>query len=151
MKSLKILFSIIITFSVFALISCGDSGNKPGADTETGSISSSSSSPSGLITTAIKDVADGDYETVVDLYVKKGGEALNKDDRAKLMALLPNAKAQFDKKGGIKDINVIEEKIADDGNSATVKYKIIFANGKNGGSEKVHFVKVDGDWKVRIN
>ncbi len=149
MKALKILFGTVIIFSMFALLSCGDSGNKGNAGEEGSSVSSSS--PSGVITTVINNVADEDYESVVALYVKKGGEELTKEDKAKLMAFLPAAKQQFDKKGGLKDVKIVDEKISDDGNTATVKYKIIFTNGKEGGTEKVKFLKVNGNWKIRIS
>jgi Domain of unknown function (DUF4878) len=149
MKSPRILIGSFILFSMIFLISCGDNGGEGNLSGESSSVSSSS--PSGVITKVVKNVADGDYESAIDLYAKKNGESLTKEDKAKMMALLPSAKDNFEKKGGLKEVKIIEENIAEDGNSAIVKYKMIYADGKQGKTEKVKFIKVNSDWKVRIN
>ena len=133
---------------MLALISCGE-GDKNNVTDEGSSVSSSS--PSGIITKVINNVSDGDYEAAIEYYVRKNGSELTKEDKAKLTAFLPSAKDNFEKKGGVKEVKIVDEKIADDGNSAEVKYQIIFGNDKEGKTERVKFIKVDGDWKVRVN
>lgn len=139
MKSFKILISAAIAIALFALMSCGGGGK--------GDVSS----PGGVTKTAMMNLADGNYDDVVKVYVTKKGEDLTDEEKAKLMAFMPTAKGEIDKNGGLKDVKILEEKVSEDGNSATVKAQMVYNNGKEGKSDRTKLIKVNGDWRIRIN
>ena len=138
MKSIKLFSNALMLAALLALMSCGGGG-------------SGSSSPGDVTKTAITNLADENYSDVVKVYVTKKGEDLTEEEQAKLMAFMPTAKAEIDKNGGLKEVQIIEETIAEDGNSATVKSKMIYSNGKEGKSDKTKLIKVNGSWRIRIN
>jgi len=74
---------------------------------------------------------------------------MTEEDKAKLTALFGAGKEEIAKKGGIKSIEIIEETISEDGNSAKVKAKTTFGDGtEDEGTSKL--IKVDGDWKIQF-
>lgn len=52
---------------------------------------------------------------------------------------------QLEKKQGIKNIEIISEEIAEDGNTATVKLKFTYGN-EEVNEEKMDMIKRDGKW-----
>jgi len=56
---------------------------------------------------------------------------------------------ELEKKGGLKSFEVLSEEIAEDGNSAVVKFKQVFGNGEESEDEQ-KMVKVDGKWLMDI-
>jgi len=76
-----------------------------------------------------------------------GDEEMSEKDREKLVALIGSAKEEIAKKGGIESIEILEETISEDGNSAKIKAKTTYGNGTDDeGSSKLKLV--DGDWKI---
>ena len=56
---------------------------------------------------------------------------------------------EYEKKGGIKDIEILSETISEDGNTAVVKTKTTFGNGETEeGDQKM--VKKDGKWLMSL-
>jgi len=138
MKSIKFLISAAMLSAILVLISCGGGGV-------------GSSSPGEVTKAAITNLADENFSDVVKVYVTKKGEDLTEEEQAKVMAFMPTAKAEIDKNGGLKEVQIIEEKIAEDGNTATVKSKMIYGNGNESKSDTTRLMKVNGSWRIRIN
>jgi hypothetical protein len=153
MKSLKIFFSSFIILGFIVIASCGDSGSD-GSKTDENVAEVKlpvKSSPSDVLIDAIENMADGDYEDVVEAYVRKNGEELTKEEKAKMLALLPSGKQDLEKKGGLKEVTIVEDTISQDGTTATVKFKKVYKDGKEGRAEKANLLLVDGKWKLKFN
>lgn len=58
--------------------------------------------------------------------------------------------SEIEKKGGVKTIEIVEEKISDDGTTATVKWKITYGNGETDDSD-AELIKINGNWKMKIS
>ena len=56
---------------------------------------------------------------------------------------------EYEKKGGIKDIEILSEQVAEDGNTAMVKTKYTYGNGETEEGEQ-QMVKKDGKWLMSI-
>lgn len=137
MKPTKLLFNALILIALMGLMSCGGG--------------SGSSSPGDVTKTAIENLANENYDDVIKVYVTKKGEDLSDEEQTKIMAFMPTAKAEIDKNGGLKEVQIIEETIAEDGNTASVKSKMIYGNGKEGKTDTTKLIKVNGSWRIRIN
>jgi len=108
-----------------------------------------SKTPSDVVKTALNNLKAKDYPGVIKYYVRKDGVAFTKEDTQKFNGLCAWATSEYEKKQGLKDIQIVEEKISDDGMTATVKYKLLFNNGSDSG-DKVNLKKVNGDWFIVI-
>jgi len=125
--------SLMCVIGLFSFSGCSSSGNNPGATVKKG----------------VKLLFDKKYEDAVKMYVKKDGEKLTEEEKAKLMGMMPMALKEKESKQGLKDVEIIEEKISDDGKTATVNYKMIFNNGDMD-NESAKMIKIDGEWYVVI-
>ena len=57
---------------------------------------------------------------------------------------------EYEKKDGLKSIEIISEEISEDGNSATVKIKQTYGNGETqDGTQSM--VKRDGKWLMSVD
>lgn len=137
MKSIKFLINAALLAAIFTLISCGGGA--------------SSNSPADVTKAAITNLADENYSDVVKVYATKDGKDLTEEEQAKLMAFMPTAKAELDKNGGLKEVKIVEETIAEDGNNAVVKTQLVYGNGKEGKTDSTKLIKVNGNWRIRIN
>ena len=106
---------------------------------------SKSASPSDVVKKAYDLMASKDYKAVAELYVSEEGKPLTTDESKKMEGLLGMASSKNEEKGGIKEVQIIEESISEDGNKAEVKSKIIFNNGTED-TDHAKLVKVDGKW-----
>ena len=133
MKKL-VLFRVIVV-AMLAFVSCSSGGSTP-AD-------------------ALKNYAtalqDGKYEKFVDgINFSNATPDQQKEAREGFVALVKEKGAkEFEKKGGFKGFEILSEEIAEDGNSAVVKFKQIYGNGEEEESEQ-KMVKVDGKWLMDI-
>ncbi len=59
------------------------------------------------------------------------------------------ANKEYAKKQGLKEIQIVEEKVAEDGMTARVRYKLIFNDGSDS-NDKANLKKVDGSWLIII-
>lgn len=118
---------------VLSFSSCGGgggiTGNTPGAKVEKG----------------VKLMFDKKFTDAVKMYVKKDGTKLTEEEAAKLAGMMPMALKEKESKQGLKDIEIIEEKISEDGKTADVRYKAIYNNGDTE-DQSTKLIKVDGDW-----
>jgi len=125
--------SLMFIIGLFSLSGCSSSGNKPGETVKKGA----------------KLLFDKKYEAAVKLYVKNDGEKLTEEEKAKLMGMMPMALKEKESKQGLKDVEIMEETISEDGKTATVKYKMIFNNGDTD-DERTELINIDGDWYMVI-
>ncbi|RKY90965.1 MAG: hypothetical protein DRQ01_08400 [Ignavibacteriae bacterium] len=135
MKTFKFLFSVALITAIFALISCGEGGL-------------GSSSPGDVVKISAGNIADEDYDALVTLYVNKNGEELSKEEQDKIKAIMPEVKKEMDKKGGLKEVIILEETIAEDGTTATVKTQIVFGDGEKSNEDTSNLIKVNGEWRI---
>ncbi len=130
----KLFGAIMMLACVLCFASCG------GADT-----------PTAVAEKSIQCLQDQDYKGYVDLLNVEAEEgedlAANKENA---VALIQGKAAQFiEKRGGIKSYEVLSEEIAEDGNSAKVKMKVVYGDDKED-EQTVKLVKVDDEWKVDL-
>ncbi len=135
MKKLTVLLSTIALVFLIGTQSCG--GGALG------------NSPSAIVKKSINLIAEKKYEKVVALYAKKDGTDLTEEEKGKMIGLLSMANAELIKKEGVKSLDIIEEKLSEDGNTAEVKWKITYGNGKTEDNDG-KLVKVGNDWKMII-
>ncbi|MCK9421588.1 MAG: DUF4878 domain-containing protein [Bacteroidales bacterium] len=137
MKKVSGLLTAMTMLFVLGLFSCGGGGGIMG------------NTPGDKVKKGVKLLYDKQYEAVVKMYVKKEGEKLTAEESAKLAGMMPMALKQKESKQGLKDVEIIEEKISEDGNKATVSYKVIYNNGETE-NESAKLIKVSGDWYLVI-
>jgi hypothetical protein len=123
------------------LTSCGGGGG--------GAAAILSKTPGDVVKSAINALKAKDYPGVIKYYVRKDGVEFTKEDTEKFTGLCTWASEEYDKKQGLKSIEIVEEKVAEDGMTATVKYKLLFNNGTDS-NDKVDLKKVNGDWLIII-
>jgi len=140
MKNLNVCLILSGLVLTFLLTSCGGNGGGPGILSKT---------PSDVLKSTINAVKDKDYQGAIKHYVRKDGVAFTKEDVQKFNGLCDWAAKEYEKKQGLKDIQIVEEKISDDGLTATVKYKLQFNNGTDS-DDKVNLKKINGDWFLVI-
>lgn len=135
MRKSNLLTVLVIALS-FVLSSCGGS-------------TGSSNSPSKAVEKAFGYYLKKDYDRMAAMYANGEGKKLTKEELDKVKAMMPYATQQDEKKGGLKDFEIVEETIADDGNSAKVKVVKKYGNGKED-TDRLTLVKVDGDWLINV-
>jgi len=133
MKTTKIVLCFLVLGAFFFLHSCGGP---------------SSGSPSSTVKTFIDKMAKGESEAAIAC-ISSNGKEMDQESKAKLIGLMAMGKAQSDKKQGIKNLDVLNEVIAADGNTATVKVKFTFGNGDTN-EEDYKLVKENGKWLITI-
>ena len=124
MKHIFKLFSLIIAF---VLVSCSGSEPKDLADKAAGYIQ------------------DKDSKALVEMI--SGYDEMSEQDQEMCTGLVAKSFAMMDKKDGLKDYEVLEEKI--DGEKATVKMKYVYGNGDED-EGKMKFEKKDGKWGLLL-
>lgn len=114
------------------------------------SCSSSSSSPGDTVV-RLYDLMKAKQPTkAAALYVTDKGEKFSEAETEKVEGLLAMGVEQWDKKDGLKNIEITEEIIEKDGNSAQVKFITNFNNGDSK-NEKAKLIKIDGKWFIKIS
>ena len=112
----------------------------------------SSNTPGGMAKKYMEYVKDGEYEKFADGIAIKEGATKEEIESGKTMiaALLKEKAAKiFEKKGGIKEIEVVSETISDDGQSADVVLKSIYGDGSSEESN-CKMLMQDGKWKMNM-
>lgn len=135
MKKLLALFTLLLFAGTLSFYSCG--GGK------------ASNTPGATIKASITAMGDKKYDDLVKMYVKKDGTALSEEEQKKMAGLISMAGAEYDTKQGVKSVDILEEKVADDGKTATVKFKTTYGNGETN-EETSDLVNVDGKWFITI-
>lgn len=132
----KVFYFSVMVMAMFVMASC----------------SSSPSTPSDALKKYSQYLQSGDYEKFVEgLAFDESQEAAKvKEAKEQLASMLKEkVSKEYDKKGGIKDIEILSEQIAEDGNTAVVKTKYTYGNGETEESEQ-QMVKKDGKWLMSM-
>ncbi|MEG1374516.1 MAG: DUF4878 domain-containing protein, partial [Comamonas sp.] len=69
--------------------------------------------------------------------------------KAKVEMMVAQGKSVVDANNGLAKIDMLQEDMAADGNSAKVKVQVTFKNGKTK-NESFTVLKEDGNWKIRL-
>lgn len=134
MKKNGILITMVLLLTITAF-SCGSS--------------SSGSSPSDAVETLFKHIKAKDYDKAMSLFYFEEGEELSEADMQKVKALLMAESEEYEKKGGLKDIEIVEETVDSNGTSGEVDFKIIYGNGDED-KRNYDTKKVNGKWKLEM-
>lgn len=104
----------------------------------------SSNTPENATKAMLKSFQNGDYQALIEqVHFSK---EVSQEDKDQLVALVQAKVApEIKKKDGIKNFEVGEAELAEDGQSAKVSYKIIYGNGSEEAKTQ-KLVLVDGKW-----
>ena len=130
MKKLSVILSLVIAGFLFFTISCG---------------TSSSSSPGDISKKMFKDIEKGNVDAVIAIFSTKG-EEITDEEKDEFTSMTMMLQKEFEKRDGIKSIEIVEEDINKAGDKAEVEFKIIFVNGEEE-SVAHKYVMEDGKWK----
>ena len=135
MKNSTIFKMLLTAIIIIAFTACGTStkGNSPGD----------------AIKNLFSNIKNKQFDKAAAFYVTKDGEKLSDEELKKLEGLIGMAAKEHDKKDGIDKIEITEETISEDGNSAKVKYIIHFKNGETN-NETVSLIKANGEWAAQV-
>lgn len=114
----------------------------------------SDNSPKGVAEKAVSCMQAKDWKGYVDLmyFEEKEGKDIAKEKEEFAALLKEKGDKTIDEKGGIKSYEIISEEIAEDGNTATVKAKIVYGNGEEDKDETIKLKKDGkGNWKISLN
>ncbi len=136
MKKNGMLITITFVLAV-VLASCGGSG-------------SSGNSPAKTVDNFFDYVLSKNYDKASELFIMKDGTELSDADKQKVKALLMAGEENAAEKDGFKKVEIIEEKVNEDGISGKVTFKIIFGNGDED-QQDYSVKKVDGKWMIIVN
>ncbi len=136
MKNLTKLF--ICAFAIFATLACSDS-----------------STPSEVVLSMYNDAQAGDYKSAAScVYIVGHDKELSKAEIAELRTRVATQmevdfKRAVERKGEITSIELMEETIAESGESAKVKVKLVYSKGREEIKTR-EAVKVKGSWLVDL-
>ena len=134
----KFLYSFFTLAIALMIVNCSGSG---------------ANSPSNIEKSLYTQLQKGDYAKSAELLIKNldSDKVTTPEQQEQFVKLFgEKAKQSTESKGGIKSFEIVEEKIADDGLSATVSTKVIFKDGSEK-TETTKYVKKDSSWKISIN
>lgn len=134
MKKLIYLFAVVA--AVFA-VSCSSAPDTPGE----------------AALNIYQLMADGKYEAVAEEFYfdSTNAEEVTQAKEAIASLLKEKAAPEIESKGGIANLEVLEEVIAEDGQSANVTIKTTYGNGESE-ENTVELVKdPNGDWKGALD
>ena len=104
----------------------------------------SNNSPEGAVEKMLKSYQKGDYAAVVDqMHFSK---EMSKEDKDQLVQLFAaKDRPEVEKKGGVASFELGEVEVAEDGQSALVKYVINYGDGSQKEDDQ-KVILVDGKW-----
>lgn len=133
MRKLKFYASLLVLSIVFSLGSC-----------------SSETSTAGDSVVKLYDyIENQEFEKASKIHVSKEGKELSKNEAKMLEGFCAMAFEQHKENDGLKNIEINEENIADDGSSAKVKFTIHFNNGDTE-NRSVDLLKKSGKWVLKL-
>ncbi len=134
-KNLLFAFAIVLVASL--MVSCGGGGG-----------GAAGNSPSKSVENLFDNLKSENYDKAASAFYLEEDASLSDSESQKIKALLMAANEEYEKKGGIKDIEILEENVSEDGTSGKVKFKVIYGNGDED-NENYNVKKIDGDWKLQ--
>lgn len=114
---------------------------------------SSSNNPGDALKKYGQYLQNGNYENFVEGLAFDSNQDAGKvkEQKEALVSILKEkVSKEYEKKGGIKDIEILSEQIAEDGNTAVVKTRYTYGNGETE-EEEQQMVKKDGKWLMSMN
>ena len=115
-------------------------------------VSCGGSTPSDAAVEVYQMIIDGKYDAVAENMYYESTDAEEVEQSKALIASMLKEKAapQFEKKGGIKNVEALSETIAEDGQSAVVELKITYGDGSEE-TEKAEMKLDGGEWKLAMD
>ena len=109
-------------------------------------VSCNSNSPEAVVQEYVADLQTGKYEEALDLfYFKKN---LTDADKQQYVSMMKDKWGkEIEKKGGITGVEITNVSVAEDGNSANVKYILKYGDGTSKDQDS-KLIKVDDKWKM---
>ena len=124
------MFLAVFAFMAF-LISCSGGAN----------------SPTGVSKSFLLKVEKGDTEAAAKMF--EGMENATEEEMQKSKALLDESSKEIAAQGGIKKVDVLNETISEDGQTASVDLKVTFGNGEEDEST-TKLIKTEDGWKLTL-
>ncbi len=115
-------------------------------------VSCSSNTPGKALKGYLNDIKNENYDSFMEgVYFHEGMDEQRKEKkRAQLLAIIKDKGThEYEKKGGVKSIEIISERVSKDGENATVEFKQTYGNGEEI-IEKQKMVKKDGKWLIDL-
>ncbi|WP_288911057.1 DUF4878 domain-containing protein [uncultured Bacteroides sp.] len=115
-------------------------------------ISCSPSSPGKALKGYLNDIKNENYDSFMEgVYFHEGMDKQRKEKkRTQLLAIIKDkVTREYERKGGVKSIEIISERVWEDGENATVEFKQTYGNGEEI-IEKQKMVKKDGKWLIDL-
>lgn len=124
----KILSVLSLTLVALAFVSCNQN------------------TPEGVVEKYVACIQAGQYEEAIDLfYFKKN---LTDADKQQYVSMMKDKWGkEIEKKGGITGVEITNVSVAEDGNSANVKYILKYGDGTSKDQDS-KLLKVDDKWKM---
>lgn len=129
MKKLVSLAVAVLVVCSFAFVGC--------------KVATKSDSPSKVVEKALQCAVDKDYEGMVKYFDDGTGTEEELKQAASMIGMM------YEMVGGLKSFEILGEEIAEDGQSATVKAKIVSGDDKENESETSVY-KTDNGWVIKI-
>ena len=109
-------------------------------------VSCNSNSPEAVVQEYVADLQTGKYEEAIDLfYFKKN---LTDADKQQYVSMMKDKWGkEIEKNGGITGVEITNVSVAEDGNSANVKYILKYGDGTSKDQDS-KLLKVDDKWKM---
>jgi len=118
-------FVLVIALSACALvIACGSSG------------------PGGTIKNFVSYIEKGNTDAAINLFSSK----MPKEAKDGMKAFLAAGQEEIKKKGGVKSVDIEKEDVK--GDTADVKYKIVYGDKSEEKDQSAKLVKENGEWKI---
>ncbi len=111
---------------------------------------SSGSTPSAAAKKYVGYMQSGDYEKFVDGIAfpeEASAEELQQAKDMYVSMFKEKGDKELKEKGGIKNVEIVSETIAEDGKTAVVEVKLIYGNGTED-TDEMDMVLDKGDWKI---
>lgn len=108
----------------------------------------SGSKPESVVETFYSAAEDGDVEKATSLISFANVPAPQMvAAKGKVQMIVGEMQSRIQANEGLKDVEIVESKVSEDGKTSTLRAKLKFKNGKEQ-IENHRLVKEDGDWKI---
>ena len=114
---------------------------------------SKTSSPGNAFKSYMEKLQAGDYKGFVEGFAVDETKSVEEQEQTKqtIEAMLTEKTSKsMAEKGGLKDVQILEETIAEDGKTATIQAKMIYGNGEEQENTQ-KMVKQGDEWKMELN
>ena len=92
--------------------------------------------------------ADGKIDKALEMV--QGYKEASEEEQNKFKMFIAEAQKELEEKGGIKSVEILEERINEAGNEADVTLKTIYGNGEEEESEQKLVKTEEGEWLIAM-